>query len=115
MSPKPAARSAAIAVPALTNLMPADEPRARQVEQPVLVLVDEPAALLVDAEILAADEDRRGRRRARRRSRSTASASACSCGAITAGQPALEDAGLLAGDLGERVAEVFGVVVRRPA
>ena len=40
-------------------LMAADEARARQVEQALLVLVDEPAALLVDGEILHADEDRR--------------------------------------------------------
>ena len=42
------------------DLVAADEPRARQVEKPVVVLVDETAALLVGGEILAADQDRLG-------------------------------------------------------
>ena len=46
----------------IDELVAPDEPRARQVEEPVLVLVDEAAALLVDGEIL-----RRRRGPARRR------------------------------------------------
>ena len=41
----------------IDELVAAGEPRPRQVEQPVLVLIDEAAALLVDGEILRADED----------------------------------------------------------
>ena len=51
--------------PGVRNLMPADEPRAGEVEQPVLVLIDKPPALLMGAEILAADEDRPGADRRR--------------------------------------------------
>ena len=65
MSPKPAARSAAMAVPAFAIwCRPASRGR-EQVEQPALVLIDEPPALLMGAEILAADEDRPGADRRR--------------------------------------------------
>ena len=41
----PARRSVATASPGIVDLVRAGKPRQRQVEQPVLVLVDQPAAL----------------------------------------------------------------------
>ena len=73
-----------MAMPALTVLVAAGKARQRQVEQPVLVLVDEAAVLLVDVEILAADDQR-----ARRPLGGALEHGACgsaSCGAMTAGR-----------------------------
>ena len=49
----------------IDELVTPDELRPRQVEKPVLVLIDEASALLVDGEILRADEDRPRADRAR--------------------------------------------------
>ena len=81
--------------------------RRRQIEQAGLVLIDQPPALLGGGPVLAGDLQRRieprrlpfdrGKRVARLRGHDGRRA-------------ALEDAGLLGGDLVERVAEKIGVV-----
>ena len=86
----------------IVELMAAEQLRRRQIEQAVVVLIDQPAALLGRGPVLAGDADRRPDARGlaldhrerlarlRRHDRRHA---------------ALEDAGLLGGDLAERVAE----------
>ncbi len=86
------------------------ETRQRQIEQAIAILVDQPSAILMDVEVLRPDQDLRsagafggglqhgGRLRLLRRDHG--------------GCAALEDAGLLAGDLGHGVAEIFGMVGR---
>src|SRR5438105_14885592 len=89
--------------------MAAKEFRRRQVEQAVVVLVDQPAARLRCRPILAGDPDRRtdtrgcpfdhGQCLARLRRHDR-------------GYVALEDAGLFGRDLGQRVAEMLGMIER---
>ena len=96
----------------ILELMAAVKLRRRQIEQAGLVLIDQPAALLGGGPVLAGDLERRieprrlpldhGQRVARLRGDDRRRA-------------ALEDAGLLGGDLLERVAEKFGVVDRDAA
>ncbi len=95
--------------PGIAELVPAGQARARQVEQPVLVLEDKPAALGKGDPVAVAGEDRGGEpggvrldhlhhlRDLRCHHRRAA---------------ALDDARLLAGDLAERVAEELFVVER---
>ena len=71
--------------------------RQRQVEQAVVVLIDQAAALLVHAPVLAGDVQRRAHARAPAARSPPARSSAC--GAIDRRHAALEDAGLLGGDL----------------
>ena len=103
-------RAAAIGRAGVGDLVVAHQRRQRQVHQPLRALVDEPAALLEGLVVLAPDE-RAARRHLRRAARMTASASG-GWREMTAVTPRLEDAGLLAGDLGERRAELVGVVER---
>ena len=56
------ARSAAIASAGIVELVAAEEPRRRQVEQAGFVLIDQPAALLGGGPILAGDLERRAER-----------------------------------------------------
>ena len=100
-----------MAVPALTNWWRPTEPRPRQIEKAVLVLVDEAAALLVrrrnpapptrigaaPTRLGLAAQHRVGLGIILRRDHGRAAA--------------LEDAGLLDRDLADRVAEIFRVVV----
>jgi hypothetical protein len=91
-------------------LVPPGEARQGQIEQAVAILIDQAAAILMDVEILRADQDARGadalgrgfqhRRRLRLLRRDHGR------------RAALEDAGLLACDLGDGVAEIFGMVER---
>ena len=89
--------------------MAPEEPRRRQVEQVRLVLVDEAPALLVDGEVLVADEDRPGADRLR-----PAAEDVVGLGIVLRrdhrGAAALEDAGLLGGHRLDGVAEILGVV-----
>ena len=95
--------------PGIVDLVAAGKPRQRQVEQPVLVLIDEPAAL-GERHVVGAVAGRAARPRAF--ASSSIMASACSsCGPIDAGRAALQDAGLLRGDAGEVLAEEIRVVV----
>ena len=56
---KPAARKAAIAIPALIELMAAVKPRRRQIEQAVVVLIDEAAVFLARIPVLPRQFQRR--------------------------------------------------------
>ena len=84
------------------NLVGAAEVRQRQVEQPRLVLHDEAAGLLADVPMLAGDE--RGRAHGRDL-RFDDRETLVVLGGDDHGHPTLDDAGLFARDLGERLAE----------
>ena len=96
----------------ILELMAAVKFRRRQIEQAGLVLIDQPPALLGRGPVLAGDLQRRieprrlpfdhGERVARLRG-------------DDGRRPALEDAGLLRGDLFERIAEKIDVVDRDAA
>ena len=108
-TPRPARRSAAMAVPALVNWWRPTSRGARQVEEPVLVLVDQPAALGIGDPVAVGDEQRRAvPRRLAPRSGEHRLGSA----ARRRRPAALDDAGLLGGDVVERVAEELLVVER---
>ena len=72
------------------------QPRRRQIEQAALVLIDQPAALFADVPVLAGDMQRRAQRFAC--ASITAIASGC-CSRADHRHAALDDAGLLGGDL----------------
>ena len=81
----------------IVELMAAEQLRRRQIEQPVVVLIDQPAVLLVHVPVLAGDAQRRAH--ALRLALDHARAPRRACGAIDRRHAALEDAGLLGGDL----------------
>ena len=81
----------------------------RQVEEPALVLEDEPPALLVGVPVLAAGEERGADAL---RARLDHGERRLLLAAHHAGHAALDDPGLLAGDLGHGVAQELGVVDR---
>ena len=100
-------RMAAIGQAGVVDLEPAAEPRPRQIEQSFAVLKDQPALLLEGQPILPGDRQRRapigghppdlGQRFLRLRSDDGRDAG-------------FQDAGLLAGDQGKAVAQIFLVV-----
>ena len=108
-SPNPAARKRRDGGAGVVDLMAAAELRQRQIEQPVVVLIDQPAVLVVHVPVLAGDAERRApaprrlldhrqHRVALRRNRRR--------------HAALEDRGLLVGDLLDGVAEEFQMIHR---
>ena len=89
----------------ILELVAAVEFRRRQIEQPVAVLIDQPAALLGRGPVFARDLERRAQPR-RLRARSPPAPSR-GWRRHHGGHVTLEDAGLLGGDLLDRVAEKF--------
>ena len=95
----------------ILELMAAIKFRRRQIEQPVAVLIDEPAAFLGRGPVLAGDVQRRAQ--PRRLPLDDGERLARLAGDDRR-HVALENAGLLGGDLFERVAEKFAVIERQP-
>ena len=96
----------------ILELMPAVELRRRQIEQAVVVLIDQPAALFGRGPVLAGNRQRRAH--ARRLPLDDGERLARLVGDDRR-HVALENAGLLGGDLLQRIAEKFAMIERQRA